>query len=615
MGWPQKIAINILLSVVIISAAAAQIRNAHFKIHDRGNLWETMKDDGTIGAPNAMDRYQTYPSMDWPGGPHELRKDEQRSYMVAAGVWIGGRHAGGNLFFTENGPFDRVDRGVFKEITKKENFIDSPTYNPNEAEQLITAEWITTENIRCRRLSRSWSFRGLNNFIILEYTFTNNNPNSVSDVYFGFPALIRPNYQDFVVHNGWGDSEDRADDMVGYDSSRALLYAIDSTSIGGYDWDVGDFWQQEGELRAPGYAGISLLYADPASNGKKQPATVFYAQLLGNSSHFTLSSSSETQLYDILSGRDKSLQLNSRKPIVPFMLLGCGPYTIQPHDSVKIVMVEAVNGVPLEKTFTDLEHYRDTQKILPAGLDSLKNSVDRARKLFNENYHLPSVPPPSPKIEIIPNPVTQTITLSWDPLEQNWVNPISGKSDIKEYIIYRSEHSFAGPYVKVRRRTQIRVNESSDREKWFKADLNKWVYEDKVGLGVSYFYAVTTRDSAGRESWLTNRNEEAVRATRNPAENTLHVNVFPNPFREVSGFPTTGDENLIIWTNLPSVCDIKIYTSSGELVRTLHHNNPDSGEEVWDQLTDSRQRTAPGIYFWTVKSDVGSAKGSLLLIK
>jgi hypothetical protein len=47
----------------------------------------------------------------------------------------------------------------------------------------------------------------------------------------------------------------------------------------------------------------------------------------------------------------------------------------------------------------------------------------------------------------------------------------------------------------------------------------------------------------------------------------------------------------------------------------LEHNNPNSGEEIWDQLTDARQRTAPGIYFWTVESKSGNAKGSLLLIK
>jgi len=134
-------------------------------------------------------------------------------------------------------------------------------------------------------------------------------------------------------------------------------------------------------------------------------------------------------------------------------------------------------------------------------------------------------------------------------------------------------------------------------------------------MGAGYFYAVTAVDVAGNESWFTNRNETAVKAASLPDSTTLNISVFPNPFREVSGFPLTEDANSIVWTNLPETCTIRIYTSNGEMVQKMEHNNPNSGEEVWDQLTSSRQRTAPGIYFWTVESAVGTAKGTLILIK
>ncbi|MCB1320618.1 MAG: hypothetical protein KDK34_10215, partial [Leptospiraceae bacterium] len=60
---------------------------------------------------------------------------------------------------------------------------------------------------------------------------------------------------------------------------------------------------------------------------------------------------------------------------------------------------------------------------------------------------------------------------------------------------------------------------------------------------------------------------------------------------------------------------VRIYTSGGELVRTIEHDNPSIGEATWDQLNNARQKVAPGIYFWTVSSGVGSAKGTLVLIK
>ena len=78
---------KLILVLLIISSAliSGQSRKAEIKIHDRGNLWETMKDDGTIGAPDPTNRFETYPSMDWPGGPNVLSKDDQRSYRLGWG--------------------------------------------------------------------------------------------------------------------------------------------------------------------------------------------------------------------------------------------------------------------------------------------------------------------------------------------------------------------------------------------------------------------------------------------------------------------------------------------------------------------------------------------------
>jgi len=606
----QKIFL-LFLMIGICSSLWPQVRKAEFKIHDRGNLWETVKDNGTIGPSDPTNRFETYPSMDWPGGPHNLilEKDNQRSYNFAAGMWIGGKRNDGSIFFTEKGPLTFIDDGTFEPMQEIENFLGSSNYNPNEAEEKIIAKWKTTENISITRTSRAWSFPNLNNFIIFEYIIANENSIPVTDVFIGFPYLIRPSYQDFVVHNGWGDDFNRTDELVNYDTSRALLYAYDDTPNFSLPSDVGNYWEDANELRTTGYAGYALLYSDPASDNRPQPANVLFAQLLNNERFLNLSNSNPQNLYNILSGIDKSLQASQGVRLTPFMLMSNGPYNIAPGGSVKIVIVEAVNGIPIDEAVKGLV----SQSILPAGLDSLRNSIDRAKQLYNNNYQLSSVPPTSPNIEIIAQPSNQSIAISWNPLETNWVNPISGKSDFLEYRIYRSDRSFVGPFTLVRR---INPTRTTDVTRYFNSDLNKWVYEDaSISLATGYFYAVTSADSSGNESWLTNRNESAIQATRNAAENVLDVKVFPNPFKEVSGFPTSGTENFIVWSNLPAECTIRIYTSSGELVKTLRHENPNSGEEVWDQLSDSRQRTASGIYFWTVESEVGSNKGTLLIIK
>jgi hypothetical protein len=603
----MKIAYLILLAG-LTTQVFAQARNAEFLLHNRGNLWDTMKDDGTIGPSSPTNRLETYPGMDWPGGPAVMNKDDQRMYNYGAGMWIGGKK-NGTIFLTENGPFTKVDEGTFEKITKTENFIGSDNYDPNEAEEVIIAKWKTTENISVTRTSRAWSFPVLNNFIIIEYVITNESGSALTDVYIGFPYLMRPSYQDYVVHNGWGDDFNRTDEIVKYNADRKLLFTYDDTPNFSLPSDVGNFWDDVNELRTTGYAGYAMLYADAASDNRLQPANVFYAQLLNNERSFTLTSSSPENMYKILNGEDKSLQAAEEDRLTPFMLMSAGPYNMAAGESVRIVIAEAVNGIPQSEAVKGIE----AQAKLPAGEDSLFSSIDAAISLFNNNYQPGSVPPPSPKLEIFSQPSNQTIAISWDPLERTWVNPVSGRANLQEFRIYRSNRAFTGPFEQVR---VIRPSRTSDVTRFWSTELNKWVFEDNtISLATGYFYAVTSVDSAGNESWLTNRNVNAISASRSAAENALNVKVFPNPFKLVSGFPTSGTENYIVWTNLPAECTIRIYTSSGELVRTLEKESSNSGEVTWDQLTDARQKTAPGIYFWTVESGVGDAKGTLLIIK
>lgn len=594
-------------------------RTPSFEIHDRGILWETMKDDGTIGAPSPTSRYQFYPSMDWPGGPDELStKDDQRSYMVGAGIWVGWKNTGGSIVFSENGPLSSVYYGTFEEPVKTDNFVEGADFDPTLPEQTIVAQWTTPENIHVKRTSKAWSFPDINNFIIIDYVFTNQTGAKINDAYFGFVYLIRPSYQDVMVHNGWGDELSREDESVAYDTSRSLLYAYDNymADYTQYMWDYGNWWDDVKEIRSPGYAGYALLGADAASDGSDQPANVFWTSLIGTSPKFTLEgTASASDLYALLDGSDNSLQSDPETHLTPIMIMSCGPYDIEALDSVKITLAEAVDGLPL-KDCIGIEYVAlaNAQAKLPQGLALLKETVDDAKALYNNNCQVAAVPPPSPDIDIVPLPSSQEISVSWDPYETDYADPLTGRNDLKEYNIYRSEYSFNGPWTtKVK---SIKPGNSISITRYYNEETGRWQYNDNtISLGVGYFYAVTAKDSSGNESWLTNRNTEAVLAASFPDSTAKNVKVFPNPFREKSGFPATDDANSIVWTNLPAKCTIRIYTSAGELVKTLKHNNTASGEEVWDQLTDSRQRTAPGIYFWTVESSVGNAKGSLILIK
>jgi hypothetical protein len=120
------------------------------------------------------------------------------------------------------------------------------------------------------------------------------------------------------------------------------------------------------------------------------------------------------------------------------------------------------------------------------------------------------------------------------------------------------------------------------------------------------------------------------------------VYVVPNPFHfqglEYGGTlsqdyiydPTTGarPEDRITFVGLPAKAIIRIFTVHGDLIKTLHHPNPEnpqsvaeSADEMWFQITDSWQTIKSGLYFFHVEgwdqnnNPVGSTTGKFVIIR
>jgi hypothetical protein len=216
---------------------------------------------------------------------------------------------------------------------------------------------------------------------------------------------------------------------------------------------------------------------------------------MGQSQYYTLDGSASKQsLYALLDGSDNTRQADSDVHITPIMLMSCGPYTIESSDSVRVTIVEAVNGLPL-KDVIDIPYseYPAAQQKLSQGLGMLQETIDNAQSLYENNYQLANVPPPSPDIEIVPLPSSQTITVSWEQIDATWQDPITGENDFSYYSVYRSDRSFIGPYTKIK--SKIRPENSTDRKRYINSETDRWQYEDsKISLGVGYYYAVTSMD-------------------------------------------------------------------------------------------------------------------------
>lgn len=100
-----------------------------------------------------------------------------------------------------------------------------------------------------------------------------------------------------------------------------------------------------------------------------------------------------------------------------------------------------------------------------------------------------------------------------------------------------------------------------------------------------------------------------------------NVIVVPNPYVISSQFelpsyrPDLRGDRVIQFRNLPRECTIRIYTITGELVRTLQKND-DSNYLNWDVLSSESARIGYGVYIYHLETPTGATKiGRLGIIK
>ncbi len=135
----------------------------------------------------------------------------------------------------------------------------------------------------------------------------------------------------------------------------------------------------------------------------------------------------------------------------------------------------------------------------------------------------------------------------------------------------------------------------SDNRDWITVDSTSFEGNDNT-----IFVTVDTNGLA--ESFIPYTGTVAV--TSNGGTKTVEVSVtviptgalaYPNPFS------LSGDTSLTFWgTSIPNA-DIRIYTLTGELVRTLTEVHGDS-KVLWDGRNEKGNLVARGVYYYTAKN-------------
>jgi len=460
------------------------------------------------------------------------------------------------------------------------------------------------------------------------------------------------------------------------DSIR-ISYAYPQRSRGADYDDVGRPNRSTGEMDRYHYIGEATLHADASSTdptddpSQPQMTGAQTAELLWAKNEATITSEEDHKLlYETMQlglepfdgtpymtgtypGTHHTLRLDEQglkyvRDVDWWTWRACsystaGPWTLDFGDSVRIVWATVIGSLSPEKAWevgsawangtaawtgpSKLPPpYTDYPELAPTandeakdnwvftGKDSLFQNAWNAQWAVQHNYNVP-IPPPAPSVEITSLP---------DRIKVEWGNESEVASDFAGYRVYRAI-GHAGPIVDEGRLIGVwePVFECGEGT----ANPLSHLYEDAdAERGQAYYYYVAafdngTDNNAGikgvpeslESGQFMNRTTRAAHLTR-PPKTLADARVVPNPYHvNARDMQFVGEPDKIMFMNLPPTCTIRIYTESGDLVRSIVHDDG-SGDEPWGNLPEEHSATqegqiiSSGIYIALIETPDGGNK-------
>ena len=232
-------------------------------------------------------------------------------------------------------------------------------------------------------------------------------------------------------------------------------------------------------------------------------------------------------------------------------------------------------------------------------------------------YNTIPIPVPSPAIR-----VTDTRSglnkITWGPQVEAFTNAQAGgrlHAPFQYYLIMRST-SPLGPWAP--------MDSVGRRDPRFFQDSIYVVFDSRSILGSYYYYSVLSVDSLGGRSGITPN--VATHVTQAPAVLSLgKVYAIPNPLVVTNGDPLASDPtheatDRVYFYGLTKHCTIRIFSYSGQLIETIHHDDEGQGGQgqslqAFFQISRNNQLIASGVYYFVVEDVSGArANGKFVII-
>lgn len=286
-----------------------------------------------------------------------------------------------------------------------------------------------------------------------------------------------------------------------------------------------------------------------------------------------------------------------------------------------------------------------------AGRDSLEilDNSKIAQLAYDNGFSVPGGPP-SPVMDITIK--DNSVDLAWvpgdtldadgyelppdSPLRQpeHHISDITSNEDFQGYRIYRylGDPIEGDPYDDSQMVAQFDVVDGIGFDTGLpplNAEGKREFTDNNLTDGFPYWYSVTSFSAENVQAELDEfESGHSTNATLiypgSPVtgpDNQRAVGVYPNPYRAGSMFDDrTGEQEIgrkIWFTGLPARCRIQVFTLAGDVVTTLYHDDPSTGQESWDLLSDYTRTIASGLYIYVVENqDTGEVqRGKLVIIK
>lgn len=206
-------------------------------------------------------------------------------------------------------------------------------------------------------------------------------------------------------------------------------------------------------------------------------------------------------------------------------------------------------------------------------------------------YNTIPIPVPAPAIRVEDTKAAAN-KIFWGPQVESFETPRL-HAPFSHYEVLRAPHPL-GPW------TVIDSVFPGDPE--YFSDGEYSIVDPESNLGDNVAYAIVSVNEIGGRSGMTNLTTHETQAP--PAETLGKVYVIPNPLLVTSGLRGSdpGGEigDRIQFVGLTKRCTIRIFSYTGQLIRTIEHEQETYGNP-WYQLSINNQIIASGVYYFVVE--------------